>query len=102
MQRLLKISLGIVFSFAVVLGAGNAHGQGGATGAISGTALDSGGGSVADAEEQIINIATDTVTRRVATGTDGTFAAPLLPTSGYYVVANEAGFSQPQVSAIAL
>ena len=100
MQRLLKISLGIVFSFAVVLGAGNAYGQGGATGAISGTVLDSGGGSVADAEVQIINIATDTVTRKVATGTDGTFVAPLLPPGGYYVVVNKSGFSQAKVSGI--
>src|SRR5882757_965283 len=100
MQRLLKISLGIVFSFAVVLGAGNAYGQGGATGAISGTVLDSGGGSVADADVQIINIATDTVTRKVATGTDGTFVAPLLPPGGYYVVVNKSGFSQAKVSGI--
>jgi len=100
MQRLLKVSLGIVFSLAVVLGAGNAYGQGGATGAISGTVLDSGGGSVAGADVQIINTATDTVTRKVATGTDGTFVAPLLPPGGYYVVVNKSGFSQAKVSGI--
>src|SRR5256885_13103599 len=100
MQRFLKISLGIVFSFAVVLGAGNAYGQGGATGAISGAVLDSGGGSVAGADVQIINTATDTVTRKVATGTDGTFVAPLLPPGGYYVVVNKSGFSQAKVSGI--
>src|SRR5256714_13670590 len=100
MQRLLKISLGIVFSFAVVLGAGNAYGQGGATGAISGAVLDSGGGSVASADVQIVNTATDTVARKVATGTDGTFVAPLLPPGGYYVVVNKSGFSQAKVSGI--
>ena len=100
MQRLLKISMGIVFSFAVVLGAGNAYGQGGATGAISGTVLDSGGGSVAGADVQIINTATDTVARKVVTGTDGTFVAPLLPPGAYYVVVNKSGFSQAKVSGI--
>ena len=100
MQRLLKISLGIVFSLAVVLGAGNAYGQGGATGAISGTVLDSSGGAIADADVQIINAATDTVTRKVTTGTDGTFVAPLLPPGGYYVVVNKSGFSQAKVSGI--
>ena len=100
MQRLLKISLGIVFSLAVVLGAGNAYGQGGATGAISGTVLDSSGGAVADAEVQIINAATDSVTRKVATGTDGTFVAPLLPPGGYYVVVNKSGFAEAKASGI--
>ena len=77
MQRLLNIGMGIVFSFAVVLGPGNAYGQGGATGAISGTVLDSGGGSVAGADVQIINTATDTVTRKVATGMPMASAAAL-------------------------
>jgi len=92
--------MGIVFSFAVVLGAGNAYGQGGATGAISGTVLDSGGGSVAGADVQIINTATNAVTRKVSTGTDGTFVAPLLPPGGYSVVVNKSGFSQAKVSGI--
>jgi len=100
MQRLLKISLGIVFLLAVVLGACNAYGQGGATGAISGTVLDSSGGAVADADVQIINTATDSVTRKIATGTDGTFVAPLLPPGRYYVVVNKSGFSEAKASGI--
>ena len=36
-----------------------AHGQGGATGAISGTVVDINGGTVADADVQIINTATE-------------------------------------------
>src|SRR5690349_2315586 len=79
MQGLLKASLGIVFLFAAIFGGANAYGQGGATGAISGTVLDSGGGAVAEAEVQVINSATDTVARKIATGTEGTFAATLLP-----------------------
>jgi len=75
------------------------YGQGGATGAISGTVLDSGGGSVADAEVQIINIATDNRHPKSRTGTDGTFVAPLLPPGGYYVVVNKSGFSQAKYRA---
>jgi len=100
MQRLLKISLGMVFLLAVVLGAGSAYGQGGATGAISGTVLDSSGGAVAAAEVQIINAATDSVTRKVVTGTDGTFVAALLPPGGYYVVVNKSGFAEAKASGI--
>jgi len=100
MQRLLKISLGMVFLLAVVVGAGNAYGQGGATGAISGTVLDSSGGAVAAAEVQIINAATDSVTRKVVTGTDGTFVAALLPPGGYYVVVNKSGFAEAKASGI--
>ena len=100
MQRLLKASLGIVFSFAVIFGAANAYGQGGATGAISGTVLDSGGGAVAEAEVQVINTATDTVARKIVTGTDGAFVATLLPPGSYYVVVNKSGFSQAKVSGI--
>jgi len=100
MQRLLKISLGMVFLLAVVVGAGSAYGQGGATGAISGTVLDSSGGAVAAAEVQIINAATDSVTRKVVTGTDGTFVAALLPPGGYYVVVNKSGFAEAKASGI--
>src|SRR5580704_5247607 len=42
-----------------LLGVPAANGQGGATGAISGTVTDVSGGSVADAEVQISNSATD-------------------------------------------
>ncbi len=100
MQRFLKFGLGVVFLLAVVLSAGPAFAQGGATGAISGTVLDSGGGAVADAEVQIINTATDTVARKVPTGTDGSFVAPLLPPGTYYVVVNKSGFSEAKATGI--
>src|ERR1700687_3621742 len=62
--------------FFVVLVAGllfssSAYGQGGATGAISGTVMDVNGGTVADADVQIFNTATDLLVRRANTGTDG-------------------------------
>src|SRR5689334_21670727 len=64
MQSFLKFSVGTVFLMASVLATGRAYGQGGATGAISGSVRDSNGGEVADAEVQIINTATDSVTRK--------------------------------------
>jgi Carboxypeptidase regulatory-like domain len=100
MQSFLKFSVGIVFLMAAVLATSRAYGQGGATGAISGSVLDSNGGEVADAEVQIINTATDSVTRKVSTGTDGSFVATLLPPGSYYVVVNKSAFAEAKVTGI--
>jgi hypothetical protein len=59
MRRLLGISVGIVFLLAFALTADRALGQGGATGAVSGEVLDTQGGAVADADVQIISVATE-------------------------------------------
>ena len=93
------------FFFAVLLLAGfltatRAYGQGGATGAISGVVTDTSGGSVACAEVQIIDARTEALTRRLSTGTDGAFVAPLLPPGTYYVVVNKAGFSEAKAIGI--
>jgi carboxypeptidase family protein/TonB-dependent receptor-like protein len=77
-----------------------AFGQGGATGAISGTVVDINGGTVADADVQIINSATESLVRKVTTGIDGSFLATLLPPGTYYVVVNKSGFSAAKASAI--
>jgi len=77
-----------------------AYGQGGATGAISGTVVDVNGGSVADADVQIFNTATDLLARRANTGTDGSFVATLLPPATYYVVVNKSGFATAKASGI--
>jgi len=72
--------------------------QGGATGAISGTVLDSNGGSIADAEVQIINSATNLQVRKVNTSADGTFVATLLPPGSYIVAVNKTGFSEARTT----
>jgi Carboxypeptidase regulatory-like domain/TonB dependent receptor len=77
-----------------LLGGKPAFGQGGATGAISGTVVDVNGGEVSGADVQIINSATDGLVRRLTTGTDGSFEAPLLPPAKYYVVVNKSGFAE--------
>ncbi|HWZ99938.1 MAG TPA: carboxypeptidase regulatory-like domain-containing protein [Candidatus Dormibacteraeota bacterium] len=100
MQRILKFSIGIVFLLVFAFTAGRVYGQGGATGAISGDVLDASGGAVADAEVQIVSVATDSVVRKISTGTDGSFVATLLPPGTYYVVVNKSGFSEAKASNI--
>jgi len=71
-----------------LLGGKPAFGQGGATGAISGTVVDGNGGEIGGADVQIINAATEGLIRRLTTGADGSFEAVLLPPATYFVVVN--------------
>jgi hypothetical protein len=91
----------ILLPFILGLAAGKpAFGQGGATGAISGTVVDVNGGAVAGADVQIINTATDELVRRLTSGVDGTFEAVLLPPAKYYVVVNKSGFAEAKATNI--
>src|SRR5437660_7380717 len=76
------------------------YGQGGATGAISGAVVDTSGGSVADAEVQIIDTRTELLARKVSTNADGLFVVPLLPPGTYIVVVNKSGFAEAKASGI--
>src|SRR2546430_8017836 len=76
------------------------YGQGGATGAISGAVVDTSGGSVAEAEVQIIDTRTESLVRKVSTNADGSFVAPLLPPGTYIVVVNKSGFAEAKASGI--
>src|SRR6266853_283916 len=78
----------------------SAYGQGGATGAISGVVVDTTGGSVAEAEVQIIDTRTESLARRVSTNADGAFVAPLHPPGTYVVVVNKSGFAEAKASGI--
>jgi hypothetical protein len=87
-------TLGLLsFIWSLFLG-GQAFGQGGATGAISGSVVDVSGGEVSGADVQIINSSTDALVRRLTTGADGSFVATLLPPGTYYVVVNKSGFAE--------
>ena len=68
-------------------------GQGGATGAISGTVQDPSGAFVGNAQVQITEQDTDQLQRTIATGPDGTFQAPLLPVGTYRVNIHASGFA---------
>src|SRR5437660_4895030 len=76
------------------------YGQGGATGAISGVVVDTSGGSVAEAEVQIIDTRTESLARKVSTNADGLFMVPLLPPGTYIVVVNKSGFAEAKASGI--
>lgn len=83
-----------------LLGFQQAYGQGGATGAISGSVVDTTGGSVAGADVQIIDTRTELVVRKLPTGSDGSFVATLLPPGTYTVVVNKSGFSEAKADNI--
>src|SRR6184192_4176845 len=88
-------------AFLIALSAARcAYGQGGATGAISGTVVDTSGGSVAGADVQIIDTRTEVVVRKLPTSSDGSFVTQLLPPGTYSVVVNKSGFSQAKADGI--
>src|SRR2546426_11627328 len=92
--------LAIVLVLVGILTSTDAYGQGGATGAISGVVVDTTGGSVAEAEVQIIDTRTESLARKVSTKADGAFVAPLLPPGTYVVVVNKSGFAEAKASGI--
>src|SRR5258707_950665 len=58
------------------------------------------GGSVGEAEVQIINTRTESQARKVSTNADGAFVVPLLPPGTYVVVVNKPGFAEAKASGI--
>ncbi len=86
----------------LLVAAGIAAAQGGATGAISGTAQDISGAVLAGAEVQIINQDTGVVTRTLKTDANGMFVAPLLPVATYTVKISAVGFGTGDFKDIAV
>jgi hypothetical protein len=84
----------IAFSFVALLFTAQALGQGGATGAITGTVQDPSGAFVANAEVRITNQSTNVLERTIASGPDGSFTAPLLPVGTYTVTIQSKGFRE--------
>src|SRR5439155_22894415 len=92
--------LAVALVLAGILMSTRAYAQGGATGAISGVVVDTSGGSVAEAEVQIIDTRTESLARKVSTNADGLFVVPLLPPGTYIVVVNKSGFAEAKASGI--
>lgn len=90
----------VLIAGLIVAGVPAAFAQGGATGAISGAVNDTSGGSVAEADIQIISDATGSLIRRLPTAADGSFVATLLPPGNYSVVVNKSGFSESKADNI--
>jgi hypothetical protein len=82
------------------LAGGRAYGQGGATGAISGTVVDTSAVTVGGAEIQIINGNTLELVRRVTANAEGEFFATLLPPGAYVVVVNQLGFAEARAEGV--
>ncbi len=77
-----------------------AFSQGGATGAITGTAQDASGAVIAGAQVNVINEATGQVVRRLSTDSSGTVTATLLPVGTYSLELSAPGFATSKVSGI--
>jgi len=73
-----------------------AFAQGGATGAITGTAQDNSGANIPNAQVQITNQETKTLERTVLSGTDGSFTATLLPVGNYSLTITSPGFARTE------
>ncbi len=84
----------IVLSLIALVLTAPAFGQGGATGAITGTVEDPSGAVVANAEVRITNQDTNVLERTVTSGPDGTFTAPLLPVGTYTLGIQSSGFAE--------
>src|SRR6202795_2574802 len=90
---------GVLVLAGMLAGAG-AYGQGGATGAISGVVVDTSGGSISGADVQVIDARTESIVRKLPTGTEGIFVATLLPPGNYVVVVNKSGFGEARAADI--
>ena len=88
----------IAVSVAAIALAVDAYGQGGATGAITGTVQDPSGALVANAEVRITNQDTNVLERAVTTGPDGTFTAALMPVGAYVESIQGGGFADAKIS----
>jgi len=95
-HRLLTVVLVLVGTLTST----RAYGQGGATGAISGAVVDTSGGSVSEAEVQILDTRRESLVRKVSTNADGSFVVPLLPPGIYAAVVNKSGFAEAKASGI--
>ena len=87
-------------TFTVICLLAQAFGQGGATGAITGTVQDQSGAVVANADVRIVNQDTGEVVRATKTDATGSFTVTLLPASTYAVNISSAGFQEGKFSDI--
>src|SRR5208282_2464016 len=96
-SRLLHL---VAFSLLLVVAAPRVLAQAGATGAISGTVLDSSGALIPGAEVRIVDNRTAQPLRTLTTDSSGKFVAALLPPSTYSAVVNAKGFGEQVTSGI--
>lgn len=99
MRALQKLfALGVFFLLLPTL----TFGQGGATGAISGTVQDTSGAVIAGAKVRIISDATHEIVRDTLTDSTGLFTATLLPVGTYTVEVSAPGFASTKFDNVAV
>jgi hypothetical protein len=89
-----SITRGVLLVLVLGAAAVGAIGQGGATGAITGSVADSSGGVISGAKVEAVNSATNELVRSEATNASGLFTFTLLPAGTYKVQVNAAGFAE--------
>ncbi len=99
MREVYKIFAAMLLVASLLLGS-RAYGQGGATGAIAGSVVDTSGASISAADVQIISASTESIVRKLSTNADGEFVATLLPPGNYDVIVNKSGFGEAKAQAI--
>src|SRR6266850_1712873 len=99
-MRVVRRLSGVVFLLATLFFGARLYGQGGATGAIAGSVLDTTGAPISGADVQIINASTNSIVRKLPTNSDGDFVATLLPPGTYIVVVNKSGFGEAKAQGI--
>src|SRR6267142_970395 len=99
-MRVVRRFSGVVFLLATLLFGARLYGQGGATGAIGGSVIDTTGAPISGADVQIINASTQSIVRKLQTNSDGDFVATLLPPGTYIVVVNKSGFGEAKAQGI--
>ena len=97
-MRLLQkfVALGVFLFFVPLC----AFGQGGATGAISGTVQDTSGAVIAGAKVRIVSEGTHEVARETVTDATGLFTANLLPVGTYTVEISATGFASTKFTSV--
>src|SRR5882757_3575218 len=99
-MRVVRKLSGVVFLLATLFFGARLYGQGGATGAIGGSVLDTTGAPISGADVQIINASTNSIVRKLPTNSDGDFVTTLLPPGTYIVVVNKSGFGEAKAQGI--
>src|SRR5712672_1466957 len=99
-MQVVRRFFGVVFLLATLLFGARTYGQGGATGAIGGSVIDTTGAPISGADVQIINASTQSIVRKLQTNSDGDFVATLLPPGIYIVVVNKSGFGEAKAQGI--
>ncbi len=93
-QRTGCFGWGLLLTLVLLTMPGWLYGQGGATGAIGGTVLDSTGASVAGAQVEVVNAATNERIRVENTDTSGLFTLNLLPAGLYRLRVTAGGMAE--------